>query len=168
MKRLVIAAFIVMAFASSSFAQEVKVGVIDFSRVIMSSTAGQKAQAEMEALEKDRTDKLKPKRDAFVKLQQDFVAQERVLSDDAKRTKIAEIQQKQAELEGLTRQYTAEMQQKNAEATDRIMKEAQAVISQVANDRGLTLILATQTVIYSKDLPNITEDVLTRYNNQYK
>lgn len=168
MKRLFIAAVIVMAFSASAVAQEVKAGVVDFTRLVISSTAGMKAQSEIEAFEKDRSDKLKPKRDEFMKLQQDFIAQEKVLSDDAKKAKITEIQQKQVELENLTRQYTAELQKKNAESTDRIMGEVQAIISQVANERGLTLILATQTVVYSKDLPNITEEVLERYNKQYK
>lgn len=166
MKKLVLALVVILAFASSAFAQ--KIAVVDIQRAAMLSDAGVKASAEMQKLEGEYGGNLQKMRDSIATLDNDYRAQEKVLTDAAKKAKTAEIQKKYEEYQATAMGYENTLQQKNDELTRTILLKLQDIIPAVAKAGGYDIVLQAQTLVCGPNVKDITDDVIKSLNQQLK
>jgi outer membrane protein len=169
MKKFLIALIVVaMSMTAVPAFAQAKIAVIDLQRSVMTSAAGQKASEEMRAFENTLTARLEPLRAEYTRMESEFRAQEQVLAEAARRTRIDALQRKAIELETAARNATAEAQRKNDELLNNVFRDLERVIAEVAKKGEFDLVLHRQTVAFSAaGITDITDAVIAEYNRQF-
>ncbi|MDR2884566.1 MAG: OmpH family outer membrane protein [Deferribacteraceae bacterium] len=163
---IVLTVFAMTMIATSAMAQA-KIAIIDMERCVMTSDAGKKASEDMRAYEVTLNEKIQPLRDEYTKLENDYRAQEKVLADAAKQTKIEALQKKAVEVETAMRTATADAQKKNDELLSSVFKDLNGVIATVAKASKCDAVFHKQMLAYGPDVTDITDDVIAAYNKQF-
>lgn len=162
---IVASAFLCCAWLSSAVAQAPgSIAVLNLRKVFASSEAGKNAQKEMEQKVKELQDKFKKDEDALVALQDEIEKKSSVWSDDKKQEKGIEFQKMRRDLR--VKQEDAQMELKKLEEQrlGPIRKDLEAVIEKLAKEKGYTIILPSEVVMYSADSIDITEEVTKAFN----
>lgn len=161
----------VIVCADSAFAQRVKgAGIIDFDYVVLESKAGKEAQDLSRQYEQAVVQQiLAPKRDALIKLQNENSAlqNDKKATEEAKKAKTEELQAAAEEYNNYTRAAQQEVQKKNAELSQKIVAEVKEIAGQVAKEKKISFLADKNSIVFTDDIPDITEDVLVRYNKQF-
>lgn len=163
---IVASVFLCCAWLSSAVAQapNSSIAVLNLRKVFASSEAGKNAQKEMEQKVKELQDKFKKDEDALVALQDEIEKKSSVWSDDKKQEKGIEFQKMRRDLR--VKQEDAQMELKKLEEQrlGPIRKDLEAVIEKLAKEKGYTIILPSEVVMYSSDSIDITEEVTKAFN----
>ncbi len=163
---IVASVFLCCAWLSSAVAQapNSSIAVLNLRKVFASSEAGKNAQQEMEQKVKELQDKFKKDEDALVALQDEIEKKSSVWSDEKKQEKGIEFQKMRRDLR--VKQEDAQMELKKLEEQrlGPIRKDLEAVIEKLAKEKGYTIILPSEVVMYSSDSIDITEEVTKAFN----
>ncbi len=91
-----------------------------------------------------------------------------LLSDKEKAEKIRDLRKKELEL----RKYVLDEMKKIGKERDaylkEILKDIKPVISAYAKENGLDIVLNGDTILYAKDMLDITDTVVAKLNEEYK
>ncbi len=152
---------LMMVFSLSALA-EVKLGYVDMQKAIQSSKAGQKAKKELETEFNKRKKTLQAKEDDLKKKGEELEKQAMVLSDEVRGKKQKEFQKNMMEFQQLVQKNQQEIQQEERKLTEPIIKKIQAVIEEIAQKDGYSLVLEKREngVLYSQKELDITDQVL--------
>lgn len=160
--------FIAASLALSGFAQagELKIGVIDFQKCIQTSESGKKARGEVEKILAKRKKEYEDKEAELKKSQEDYLKKKSALSDAAKGEQEGKLQEKYFKLQEMKQKFQAEIQQKEQEMGEPIIRKIREKVSEIAKKKGLELVLeaSQQIVIFSEEKLDITADVLKSLN----
>ena len=145
----------------------VKIGYIDLQKVIRDSKAGKSAKAAFENEFKKKKQIIDNKANILAQEKQDFISQSPLMDDQARKVKAEEIQQNEKELTRLRDDFREELQKKDFELTQKILKELESVIRVIGDKEGYSLIVekTESGIIYGGDDVNITQKVITAYDN---
>jgi len=154
------------ALAGAATAQT-KIGIVNLQKAVLESDEIKKANTEMEA-------KYKPRQQAAQKIEQELQGiQQQLQNGQGKLTQgaIEDLQatgqRRQRELQHLSDDLQTDV---TAERNDILQKAAakmQDVVKKVAEEKGLDMIVDTQTTIYFKPAMEVTADVLAAYNKAH-
>ncbi len=162
----------VAAFASSQlgFADDAKVAVVDMQKAIQTVEAGKKAKTQMEKEIKNKEKEIQTEETALKKATEDFQKQTAVLSDEAKAKKQGEIQERIMKYQQMRGRAQSDLQQKEIELTKPIVEKLRTLISELGKSKGYTLVLEKneQTVLYSLDKDDLTNELIAQYNSKNK
>jgi outer membrane protein len=157
--------FIMVAFfATTVFAAEFKVGVVDMQKAIQTSSAGKKAKKEVEGdFEKKKKD-LKKKEDDLKKRVEEFEKKQAVLSDKVRQEQQAELQKDMMQFREEVSKSQMTIQQRERELTKPILEKLQKVILEIAKEKDFSMVLekAEQSVMFAKTELDITDEVIKR------
>jgi len=119
----------------------------------------------MEQKVKELQEKFKKDEDALVALQDEIEKKSSVWSDDKKQEKGIEFQKMRRDLR--VKQEDAQMELKKLEEQrlGPIRKDLEVVIEKLAKEKGYTIILPSEVVMYSADSVDITEEVTKAFNS---
>jgi outer membrane protein len=158
--------FFAIAMASVAYAETVKVGIVDLFRSINESDSGKKAKSDLESLIKSKQSSVEEKGKALEKLKTDLEKQAAIISADAKKVKIEEIERLERDFQRLVADAQAELKKKEGELTGAIIKELREIINKTAQEEGYTLILerAEGLVLYANKTIDITDKIIKKYN----
>ena len=159
---------LVLTFLYSEAQAQVKIGYMNPSIVL--------AQLEEVAFVDQMVEQLIQTRDQELiakanKLQADFVAYEEarsMLTEEARVSREENLLARDQELQEERENYLNEITQKRAQLLQPIIEKMDRIMSEVAQERGLDLVLNEATsygdaiIFFSADNLNITEDVLNR------
>lgn len=141
-----------------------KVAVMSLQRAVLETAEIKKASAEMEA-------KYKPRQAEMEKLQRELQAlQEKLQAGAGKLTPQAEAdltaqgQRKQRDLQRMSEDLQAEVDRERNDILSRTSQKMQAVIKQVADAKGLDVVVEANNILYAKPAFDITSDVLAAYD----
>ena len=156
--------------ASLSFAEDIKIGVVDMQKALQTVEAGKTAKAQLEKEFNVKKKELQSEEASIKKMGDEYKKQSLVMSDEARAKKQGEIQERIMKLQELTARSQAEIQQKEQELTRPIINRLRTVIGDLAKQRGYTVVLEKNenTVLYSMDKDDLTGDVISSYNKQPK
>lgn len=159
-----------LLFASMpAFAQQAaapKLGYVDLQKALNEIEEGKKIKAQLEKDFKTKQAQLDKKQQEVVKLKEQFEAQAAMLSEDARRQKGAEFQQKMYELQQLYVSLQGELANKEGEATKKIFEKMRKIIEGIGKEQGYTMIFerTESSVLYAKDGMDLTKELVKRYN----
>ncbi|OFZ52691.1 MAG: hypothetical protein A2428_08840 [Bdellovibrionales bacterium RIFOXYC1_FULL_54_43] len=156
--------------ASLSFAEDIKIGVVDMQKALQTVEAGKTAKAQLEKEFNAKKKELQSEETSIKKMGDEYKKQSLVMSDEARAKKQGEIQERIMKFQELTARSQAEIQQKEQELTRPIINRLRTVIGDLAKQRGYTVVLEKNenTVLYSMDKDDLTGDVISSYNKQPK
>jgi len=168
MKKVLVILF-VLSFGSLAFAAgDVKIGFIDLQRALNDSIVGQESKAELENLIVEKRAIIDQKAAERQRLQEEFDRQSSVLSDEAARKRIDEIDKLQRDIERMVADSEAEVQKLQREKEIAILKDLDAIISEIGREDNYTMILPADVIIFAAEGVELTDLIIERYNSLKK
>ena len=158
---------VAFAFAStlaSVASAEVKIAVVDTQRAVMETEDGLRAQATLKKHFDKRQRDLDDKQVALQKEREDIEKQKDVLSKQALQARVDKWQKEMADLQTVFVDYNKELQKKQGEMTQPIFQKAMGIIRRIATQNGYDLVIDKQAVPYHRSDLDLTDRVITEYN----
>ena len=162
-----------MAVASLSLVQaaawssdDIRIGTVDMQKALQSVEAGKAAKSQLEKDFNTRKKELQAEEASIKKAGEEFRKQSLVMNDEARAKKQAELQERIMKFQESTQKSQAEIQQKERELTDPILTKLRGIIGELAKKKNYHLVLEKNenTVLYSQEKDDLTQDVISTYN----
>jgi len=156
-------AIISFAFTGNVSAQEMKIGFVKDSVIIVQYPAWQKAQEEWDVEKNAWDEEAMAKQEELQELEEEYEKQKLILSEEKKKERQATINAKRDALDAYTRQVfgpdgTAE--RKYAQLVQPLVQNIQKAIEAVAIEGDYDVIFTLQSIGYIRDEYDITDKVL--------
>jgi len=167
MRKTLLIALLIIIFATpaSLFAGDsIKIGVVDIQRVRHESEAGKRAKSDLESLVKSKQSLIDEKAKAIEKAKGDLEKQASVLSAEARKAKEEELEKMIREYQRFGQDSEAEVNKKRMELVNAITKELVEILDKIGKEEGYTIILDRDTVVYIDKAIDITDKVITKYD----
>lgn len=174
MKHVQIIALALGLAAASAFAEEAatatKIATVDMQKALQTVDAGKKAKGQLEKEFNTKKKMLDDGQNAIVKLEGEFKKQTMVLNDEAKEKKFQELQERKMKFQQQLMRSQTEIQQKEGELTAPIVKSLKEMVKEIAAKKNYQMVLDRneQTVIFSQEKDDLTEDLVKAYNAKSK
>jgi len=162
-----------LVMLSAVQAKEYKVGYIDSEEIISRYEAAREAKAQLEediARFQEEADSL---RREYEQARDEYETQELTLSEEGKRAKMAEVNQRKQRYEGfLDEVYRTggTIDQKNNELIAPIVEKINAAVSKLSEDEGFALVIdaAKSEIVYAEVGLDLTEMVVSELNREFE
>ena len=149
-------------------AKQVKIGVVDFQRVLNLSEAGKRSRKILLASKKQKENELKSVGDELKK-ESETLKNNILLTDAAKGKKRKELIARERSLRKDFKGAERALQREQMKASESIYTEVQTVISLIAREKNYDFVIEKSTaraILYSSTkLADITDTVIKRYND---
>jgi outer membrane protein len=153
-----------LAIALPASAQSMRVGVVDTQRAVMETEDGLRLQATLKKLFDSRQRELDKKQEDLQKERDDIDKQREVLSKTALAKRVDKWQREMVQLQTVFVEYNKELQKKQGELTQPIFQKAMGIIRRLATQEGFDIVVDKQAVPYSRSDLDVTDRVITMYN----
>ena len=165
MKKLVLLLIATLMLAAPAVA-EVKVAYVDLQKALNLSKAGVKAKNEIASQVKKYEEEFKAKQEGLQKLKTELEKQAVLLSDSAKAQKERDFQQNVKELQRFQKDVKEELQQRDADATKRILNELFEILQKLGKDKGYSMIIEKNegAVIYADESVDLTDELIKAFD----
>jgi len=143
-----------------------RVGVVDLRKVATESRAGKAHKVEMERLIKEKQAQIERDRKKLEDMQAAAEKEALTFTDAQKRSKQREMEDKVAALKRLSDDAKQELAARDSEFTRKVLTELRSVVSDVARDEKVRLVLEKfeSSVWYHDPALDITDKVLARFD----
>lgn len=167
---IVAVAFLFCMANSISWAQGIKIGVLNMKKLQMNSTAFHQVREELRKQFDSLQIKLDQEREKIEKLEEEFKRQSMLLSLDAKEGKQKDLEKKTRHYRYLYEDVTQEMKDAEFEATRKVGEAIEKVVEKIAKEEGYTIILeeGTMGLIFYDNAIDITDQVTRAYDASQK
>jgi Skp family chaperone for outer membrane proteins len=157
---LVLAGLMVVSILNGCNAEAPKIAVVDMSRVISESQEGKRANADLDAL-------VKEKRAAAARMAEDIDKLRKSLDKEpaaTRKSKEDELARTGAEYQKAVAAYESEVQKKAAELKGGLLKEIKSILDTIGSEDKYLLILSAENAPYFQKTIDVTDKVIMRYN----
>lgn len=154
--------------AGMAFAQSLSIGVLDMQEVVRGSELGRKAQGEIEQRYAELQKTFQEEEEALATLQEEIEKKSSVWSEEKKQDKAIEFQKLRRDLRVKQDDANLELKQLQEKKLSPIFAQLEDVVKKFADEKGISVILPSQTVLYAVDSVDITEQVIKALNEQGK
>ena len=156
---------IALAAAATAASAQIKVAIVNSQKALADSDELKKASAAVEA-------KYKPRQDEITKLQADLQSIEQQLnSGKLNQQGIADLQaqgqRKQRDLQRLSDDLQQDFDRERQDILGKASQKMQQVITKLAEEKGLDVIVDASQALYYKPALDLTNDAVAAYNKTY-
>ena len=143
---------------SRLYAQNDTIAVIDFQKILETSSAGKAAQAEINAEGKQMEEDLKGKGDEIKDLEKKLELERMVLSKEAREEQQREVRIKVNDYKSLQAKYRADIKKLENKVINKIQEDVFGIVETLAKDKKYLLVLEKRAggVIYAQKGLDIT------------
>jgi outer membrane protein len=160
-----------MAWGSVAWgAEAIKIAYVDIQKALNLCEAGKAAKKQM-MLEVERMRKnFAGKQKELEKLKDDLEKRGTVLSEATREEKGRDYQAKLRDLQRMERDYQEELQRKDRELTESILKKLEVVVKKMGEEGKYTLILEKNQagIIYISDVLDLTDELIKTFDQKEK
>ncbi|MGD2030621.1 MAG: OmpH family outer membrane protein [Desulfobacterales bacterium] len=151
---------------SSYGADVAKIGIVDFQRILKTSSAGKKATAEINKRGKKIEADLKKRGEEIEASKNKLEREALVMSREMREEKEREIRININDFKEMQRRYVAEFKEQEKRLVARIQEEILKIIAEMGKKEGFLLILEKREagVMYSPNTIDITDRLIQKYN----
>ena len=156
---------IFMLFTFSAYAQQ-KVAYIDIKQVIRDSKAGKAANASFQKEVESKRAVIDQKRKALEDMRQDVIQNGAVMSESKRRNLAETIEKKQKDLDRTREDIRIELQRKDLELTQNVLKDIEAIVNKIGQQEKFDLIVEKTEagILYGSSATDITKKVISVYD----
>jgi outer membrane protein len=155
--------------ANTVQAETQKIAVMNIQKVLLQSSAGQKAKAVFEKRMNELQAKFKAEQETLVTLQQEIEKKSSAWSKDKQGEKVRELQLKQREMQVKSEDAKMELRQLQDKELEPILKMLQTVVNSYGEKEGYSLILDSKVaVLYANPAADISEAVKEELDKRLK
>jgi len=148
-------------------AAQTKVGVINLQKAVLESAEIKAASAAMEARYKPRVAKIDQLNKEIAAISENLQKNAGKLTPQAEASMQADGQRKQRDAQRLQEDLQADVERERNEILSRSTSKMQDVVKQVAEAKGLDLVVDTPYAVYFKAALDITSDVIAAYDKAH-
>lgn len=158
------------AFASVAHAATEKpssttrVGLIRMQEAIKDTKDGKKAETTLRKEIEERQKKLQAEGQKIQAAMEELRKQGMVMDEKSRAEKEAAIQKQVMGFEESKARNQQEFQKRDQEISEPIIKKLRGIVSELAKEKGYTLVIDTNSVVYAETSDDITAEVIKRYD----
>jgi len=167
MKKGAVVSALMLLIPLYSSAQTRKVGYVDMQAVLLKSKAGKEAKALLDKEKEEKKSNLDKMKEEIEKLQNDINRQSLVLSEEKRKKMEEDLALKKQNFLKVLQDYELELQKKDQEWTEKILRDVEKVIYKIGKMEGYDLILEKSAVLYAPEAYDITDKVIREYDKTY-
>jgi len=172
MKRLIYT-FIVCLFLFIPFslnAQQLKIAYVDLQRALNESLAGKDAKEKFAQEVKKIEQKINERKEEIRRLTELLERQSMMLNEEVRRQKEKDLMKKQRDYERFVKDSKDELQLKDAELTQKILKELAQLIEKYGRENNYTFIFERNAtfLLYATPALDLTDKIIALYDAQYR
>lgn len=153
---------------TASAAAGLKIGVVDFQKILTTSNYGKRATEELNKKGKDMEDDIKAKEAELLDLQKKFEKESVVMAKDKKEEKQKELRTKFNEFKTIRAKYMDEFKDMQAKHFNKIRGEVLNMTNEVGKKEGFTVIIEKNEggIMYFDGALDITDKIISEYNRR--
>ncbi len=166
LRLVIISVLLLLCFANSSFAEDVKIGYVDTERIARDYTGFQEAQSAFERDIQAWQQQAKELETEIITLGQEYESQKLMLSEERRRERESEIQQKEQEYYTFAKQIEQSAYQRNIELMQPIIEDISKILEKIGSEENFTIIFdsVAGNVLYAKENIDLTDRVIKELN----
>lgn len=168
--RPILVAVVIIIFLNTApclGADVAKIGVVNTQKVLMTSSAGKMAQAQINKKFRELESQLNIKKDEIQALIEAFERESVVMSKEKKEEKEREIRIKKNDIKVLSKKYESDLKVLQDRVVKRIQKDVYQIVQEIGKKEGYLLIITKGAVIYSPSTIDITDKLIQAYNEDF-
>jgi len=167
MKKIFVITFLLALPTPANAAVEkaaTRVALIRMQEAIKDTKDGKKAETTLRKEIDDRQKKLQAEGQKIQAAMEELRKQGAVLDEKTRAEKEASIQKQVMGFEESKARNQQEFQKRDQEISEPIIKKLRSIVSDVAKEKGYTLVIDTNSVVYAETSDDITDEVIKRYD----
>ncbi|MBQ49536.1 MAG: hypothetical protein CMP10_19305 [Zetaproteobacteria bacterium] len=147
-----------------------KYAVVDMQKVILNVEDGKVARAKLEKEMKAKEKELLTKKSELDKMNKEWQSEAAILSEEARRKKQQDFQQKFMELRNQEMTFQQEIRRKEQMATQKIAMSVGQLVNKMSAKRGYEMVFEANSagLLYLKDPVDLTKEVIAAYEKDSK
>jgi outer membrane protein len=156
------------AFSTATQAADVKIGVIDFQKILETSETGKAAISEFQEQGKKYESELKTKGEELEQAKKKLDADALVMAKEAREQKEQELGKRIGEYRSQQQKYMAEIREKEQKIVGQIQHDVFELVREIGKKDGYTMIVEKRVggVIFESSSIDLTDTVLRLYDSQ--
>lgn len=159
--QIIVIASVLLFAAQGAIAADVKLGVMNVQKIIVSCKAGQAAKERFDIKMKDLQSSFKDEEADLKKLQAEIKKKSSAWSEEKKAEKVREFQKNGRELQAKTEDARFEMKQLQDKELEPILKALEKVVENYGKDQGYTMILDSKNgVIFFDKTIDLSDSIV--------
>lgn len=155
---------LVSGLAFTAHAADTKIGFVDIDKAANNSEEGKKAVSGLKDFMASKQAAINEKGKAIEKMKADLEKQAAIISPDAKRTKLEELERSERDFQRMRSDVNAELERKRRELTESIYKEIIEVVDKVGQEGKYDAIFPIQSILSGNKSLDLTDTIIKRYN----
>ncbi len=153
---------ILVFFAVTAYAQEIKIGYTNVDYVLSQMPEAKQIEADLKAYETQLQNRLQAKYQEFQTKGQEFQNGYQTMSDIERADKQEELQTLQASIEKFQRDAQTSMQDKEVQLLQPAYDKIQKAIDEVSAENGYTHVFRAEALLFARESDEISTLVLTK------
>jgi len=166
-KTIIIALFVaaLLLAAPCLGADVAKIGVVDIQKVLLTSSAGKMAKAQINKKAREMESSLTVKKEEIEKLKENLEREALVMNKETRDEHERDIRIKINDIKSLKNKYENDLKKIESKVVKRIQKDMDVIVQEVGKKEGYLLIISNPVVLYSPSSIDITDQLIQAYNN---
>ncbi|MFW6081881.1 MAG: OmpH family outer membrane protein [Desulfosalsimonas sp.] len=157
-----------MLFASAAAAADNgKIGIIDFQKVLTDSEAGRNVQEQMREEGRGMEGALQDLAAEIEELDKQLSRDSMVMDEQKRRERQQELQEKQYEFQSRRQQYQSRFRELESDLVGKLQDEVFSIAEEIGKEEGYQLIIERSAAVYYPDSIDLTSEVIEQYNERY-
>ncbi len=136
--------------------------VVDYQRVLQEAAASKSIAEQMDVRREAYHNEIEQQQQSLIEAERELAKQRSVLSQEAVNAKQKELEEEVQALRSLTEKRRQQLEQVSAEALSKVEVAMFEVLTNLAEDRGLNVILPTSQVLFFSRQIDLTDEVLAQ------
>lgn len=138
--------------------------VVDYQRVLQEAAASKSIAEQMETRRRAYHEEISQQEQRLYEAERELTKQRSVLSEEAVSARQQELEAEVQAVRELTQKRRQQLEQVSAEAVSKVERALFEVLTSLAEERGLNVVLPTSQVLFFSRQIDLTEEVLTKLN----
>ncbi len=150
--------------AFSAQAAELKIGYVDFQKIVSQSNQGKEAMKTLDSIEKAKNAIINEKVNEIKKLEEELTVQGAILNPETKEKKQADHEKLVMEYQKMRRDRDEELKKNEAEFIQKIVLDVKKLLAKIAEEEGYAAILNEAGIAYIRPEADLTDRVLKMFS----
>ncbi len=165
-KTIIIAVVLTVAWLATPCmgADVAKIGVVDIQKILLTSSAGKMAKAQINKKAREMEAKLTEKKEEIDKLKEALEREALVMSKETREEREREIRIKINDIKSLKKKYEKDLKTIEGKVVKRIQFDMGSIVQELGKKEGYLLIITNQVVLYAPSTIDITDQLIQLYN----
>lgn len=142
-----------------------KIGVVNIQKVLMTSSAGKLAKAQINKKAREMENNLTVKKEEIEKLKETLEREALVMDKETRGERERDIRIKINDIKSLKNKYENDLKKIEANVVKRIQADVRVIIQELGKKGGYLLIIFNNVVLYSPTSIDVTDELIQAYNN---